>query len=123
VSFGGYSLARTASNAVTAFVDLGLPGDAAEHAEIAMPEFEASDSQWSQSLIRLDLAKAIVLGKDGDMEEAASLAHRALTISRENPITSVVQRSRELLRAIDQRCTGSPAVADLRDAVSSTQLS
>ena len=122
ISFGGYSLARTASNAVTAYVDLGSPSDAATHAEIAMPEFEASDSLWSQSLIRLDLAKAIVVGKDGDLEEAAALAHRALTISRQNPIASVVKRSRELLRAIDRKCLKSASVANLRDAVSSTQL-
>ena len=88
-----------------------------------MPEFEDSDSQWSQALIRLDLAKSIVADPGGDAEEAAGLVRRALDLSAGNPITSVVQRSREFMRASARRWSGVQAVADLRDAVSSTQLS
>ena len=75
VSFGGYSRARLASNAVTAYVDLGLPQQVMAHAEQAMDEFDSSESSWSRSLIRLDLANCLVAAKDGDPEEALSLIH------------------------------------------------
>jgi tetratricopeptide (TPR) repeat protein len=122
ISFGGYSLARAASNAVTAYVDLGAPTDAATHAEVAMPEFDISDSRWSKSLIRLDLAKAMALHRDGDPDEAASLVSKALDFSSGIPITSVVQRSRDFLHVSAKRWKDARAVVDLRDAVSSTQL-
>ena len=123
ISFGGYSLARAASNAVTAYVDLGAPSDASKHAGIAMPEFETSDSKWSQSLIRLDLAKALVLDLNGDPEEATGLVRRALNLASENPITSVVQRSRDFLRVSRRRWNDVPAVLELCDEVSSAQVS
>jgi transcriptional regulator with XRE-family HTH domain len=123
VSFGGYSLARTASNAVTAYVDLGATADAARHADIAMPEFELSDSQWSQALIRIDLAKSMVLDPSGgDAEQGASLVREALTISSDKPIASVVQRSRDFVREAGRRWRNVDAVRELRDTVSSTQL-
>jgi transcriptional regulator with XRE-family HTH domain len=115
VSFGGYSMARLASNAVTAYVDLGLTDQVAVHAEQAMEEFDSSESSWSQSLIRLDLANAMVTG-DGDPVEAAGLITTALTISSDKPIASVVQRSRAFVRSTSG-WRGIPAVADAHDLV------
>lgn len=63
ISFGGYSRGRAASNAITAYVDLGLPDQIEMHAQVALPEFEASESQWSKSLIRLDMANSVALAK------------------------------------------------------------
>jgi hypothetical protein len=64
-----------------------------------MPTFEASDSVWSQSLVRLDLAKSMVLSESPEPERAATLVVEALTISAERPITSVLKRSREFIHA------------------------
>lgn len=97
VSFGGYSLARTASNAVTAYVPLRLPEFVQEHAEIAMPEFEVSESRWSQSLLRLDLANSLITSKNPDVERGCDLVAAALDISKDRPITSVIQRSKEFI--------------------------
>ena len=121
ISLGGYSLARTASNAVTAYVDLGLPDEVARHAEIALPEFEASDSQWSQSLIRLDLANSMAAAKDSDPEEASSLVDQALNISADKPITSVLQRSRAFVRATG-KWRGVRAVEEVHQAVAAARL-
>lgn len=116
VSFGGYSLARLASNAVTAYVDLGLTDQVALHADQAMEEFDSSESSWSQALIRLDLANAMVASGDGDPVEAAGLITTALTISSDKPIASVVQRSRSFVRATGE-WRGIPAVAEAHELV------
>jgi transcriptional regulator with XRE-family HTH domain len=118
VSFGGYSRARLASNAVTAYVDLGLPDHVATHAEEALGEFDSSESSWSRSLIRLDLANSMALAPDGDPEEASGLITAALGISAGNPITSVVQRSRTFVRAT-ARWRGIPAVDGAHEMVRS----
>lgn len=116
VSFGGYSRARLASNAVTAYVDLGRPDDVATHAAQALEEFDSSDSSWSQSLIRLDLANSMVAGGSGEPEEASSLVTAALGISAGNPIASVVQRSRSFVRAT-AKWRGIPVVDDAHELV------
>lgn len=116
VSFGGYSRARLASNAVTAYVDLGRPDEVAAHAALALEEFDSSDSSWSQSLIRLDLANSMAAAGRGDPEEASSLITAALGISAANPIASVVQRSRSFVRATT-RWRGIPAVDDAHELV------
>jgi transcriptional regulator with XRE-family HTH domain len=121
VSFGGYSLARTASNAVTAYVALGLPEDVQEHASIAMPEFEASDSKWSQSLIRLDLANSLVTARNPELERASELVREALDISTDRPITSVLQRGKEFVLSA-RRLNGLSAVRDVQEAIRAAEL-
>lgn len=116
ISFGGYSRARLASNAVTAYVDLGRPDDVAVHAAQALDEFDSSESSWSQSLIRLDLANSMAMARNGDPAEASSLITAALRISAGNPIASVVQRSRSFVRAT-ARWRGIPAVDDAHELV------
>lgn len=116
VSFGGYSRARLASNAVTAYVDLGLPDNVSFHADQAMDEFDTSESTWSQSLIRLDLANTLILAKDGDPAEASGLVTTALDISAGNPIASVVQRSRSFARST-MKWRGISAVAEAHEMI------
>lgn len=116
VSFGGYSRARMASNAVTAYVDLGRPAEVAVHAAQALDEFDSSESSWSQSLIRLDLANSMVVAGTGDPEEASGLITAALGISAGNPIASVVQRSRSFVRSTT-KWRGIPAVDDAHELV------
>jgi transcriptional regulator with XRE-family HTH domain len=121
ISFNGYSHARTASNAATAYVALGLPEYVSKHADIAMPVFEASESKWSQSLIRLDLANSIVASPDGDAEEAGALVQQALSFSAGNPITSVVQRSNDFNRA-SKKWNSVKAIKDAQHAIAMAQL-
>lgn len=90
ISFGLYSPARTASNAATAYVSLGAPDQATEYANMVMPVFEASESRWSQSLVRLDVATAMVTSAEPGPEQAARLVTEALMLSAERPITSVL---------------------------------
>lgn len=116
ISFGLYSNARTASNAATAYVDLGLPERVREYADQVMPTFEASDSVWSQSLVRLDLAKSMVLSESPEPERAATLVVEALTISAERPITSVLKRSREFIHAAS-RWNDLPAVSEVAETL------
>src|SRR3954453_7594498 len=98
ISFGGYSLARAASNAVTAYVDLGAVDETKEYAELATPEFDLSESTWSKSLIRIDLAKAVTLSRGGSPEEVIDLLRSALQLSSDKPIASVVVRSQDVVR-------------------------
>lgn len=116
VSFGGYSRARLASNAVTAYVDLARPEDVSTHAALALQEFDSSESSWSQALIRLDLANSMALAEHGDPTEASDLVSAALGIAAGNPIASVVQRSRSFVRAT-ARWRGVPAVDDAHELV------
>lgn len=99
ISFGIYSPARTASNAATAYVSLGAPERVTEYAELVMPVLEASESSWSQSLVRLDIATAMVTADSPEPEPAADLVTEALMLSADRPITSVLSRSREFLAA------------------------
>jgi tetratricopeptide (TPR) repeat protein len=99
ISFGVYSPARTASNAATAYVSLGAPERVAEYADLVMPVFEASESRWSQSLVRLDIARAMIAADRPEPEQAAGLVTEALMLSADRPITSVLSRSREFLTA------------------------
>ncbi|WP_163549273.1 helix-turn-helix domain-containing protein [Candidatus Frankia nodulisporulans] len=122
VSFDGYCLSRTASNAVTAYVPLGLPDYVQEHADIAMPEFESSESRWSQSLLRLDLANSLINSGRPDLDRACSLVREALEISQDRPITSVLQRSREFL-ASTRRWTDSQSIVNIRHAVKAAEIS
>lgn len=121
VSFGGYSLARTASNAVTAYVPLRLPEFVQEHAEIAMPEFEASESKWSQSLLRLDLANSLIISDNPDIDRGCSLVAEALDISRDRPITSVLQRSKEFIAAAHS-WRDSEAIQNIRKTLKAAEL-
>ena len=121
ISFGSYSLARTASNAATAYVALGLPEQVSKHASIAMPVFDSSDSKWSQSLIRLDLANSIAASRNGDAERAGTLVQEALAFSADKPITSVIQRSIDFSRAAE-KWRDVQAIKDAKVAIELTQL-
>ncbi|MFF5082505.1 helix-turn-helix transcriptional regulator [Actinoplanes sp. NPDC000266] len=102
ISLGIYSQARTAANAATAFVSLGMPDRVTEFSQQVTPAMEASDSCWTQSLVRLDIATAMIMAKAPEPEQAAQLVQEALTISAERPITSVLARSQEFLVAADR---------------------
>lgn len=97
ISFGPYGQARTAANAVTVYVDLRDHAEVEQHAAAALPACEASDSVWSQSLVRLDVARSLIQTAHPQVERASALVNEALTISADKPITSVMQRSSDFL--------------------------
>lgn len=117
ISFGTYGGARTAANAATAFVDLGDRAMVEQHAASALPACEASESVWSQSLVRLDVARSLIQGHRPDVERAALLATEALTISSGRPITSVIQRTKDFARAASS-FGAIPELGALEDALS-----
>ena len=86
-----------------------------------MPVFEASESKWSQSLIRLDLANSIVASSNGDAEQAGTLVQQAIAFAAGNPITSVVQRTNDFTRAA-RKWHGVKAIKDAQDAVAMARL-
>jgi hypothetical protein len=61
---------------------------------------EASDSAWSRSLVRLDVATALARMPNRDLELAVETAHQALLLSTQNPIHSVWQRAWDFGREI-----------------------
>lgn len=116
ISFGLYSQARTASNAATAYVALRQPERVQEYADQAMPVFESSQSCWSQSLVRLDIATALVVAERPEPEQAGRLVTDALTISAERPITSVLSRSREFL-SVASRWSKLPEIVEVAETL------
>ncbi|WP_040794945.1 hypothetical protein [Nocardia higoensis] len=55
-----------------------------------------SDSVWSRSLVRIDMAAALAAGEYRDVDQAVSLGVEALAASSDRPIRSVWQRAHEL---------------------------
>ena len=116
ISLGGYSLdphqQATQSRPTSTSA---CPKRSLRHADVGpWPEFEASDSQWSQSLIRLDLANSMeAAAKDSDpRRKPDSLVDQALNISADKPITSVLQRSRE--RSSERPASGAASASSTR---------
>jgi hypothetical protein len=98
ISFEAYSPARTLANAVTAHLSTGDVAKVLEYARQIEELVEQSPSQWTRSLVSLDVATAM-LGQDPpDLEQALALGIQALHASGSVPIHSVWQRATELLQ-------------------------
>ncbi|MEV5575768.1 helix-turn-helix domain-containing protein [Spirillospora sp. NPDC052269] len=93
VSFGPYSTARTLVSAVTVHVAMGETERALEYASAVEPMVRGSGSRWTEALVGLDVATAL-LGED--VRRAMSLGCRALELTRAVPIRPVWQRARDL---------------------------
>jgi hypothetical protein len=72
------------------------PGHRLEYGQLVEDQVNASDSVWSRSLVRLDVATALVRQREQDVERAMDLGVEALNASRDRPIRSVWQRAHEL---------------------------
>ncbi|MFF8638997.1 hypothetical protein ACF052_32950 [Streptomyces pilosus] len=96
ISFSPYGRVRTLANALTARVALQDTGHALRDAEDLDGLVEQSDSAWSRSLVRLDVATAVLQQQAPDVEHAMSLGQQAITLASPLPISSVRQRSRDL---------------------------
>ncbi|MEU0545019.1 hypothetical protein ABZ319_34620 [Nocardia sp. NPDC005978] len=95
LTFETYSHARLAANAATAYLAVGEFGRTLEYGHQVESLVDESDSVWSRSLVRLDIATALIKSKSPDVEQAVELGFQALTYSEERPIRSVWQRAHE----------------------------
>ncbi|MEU8805123.1 hypothetical protein ACN6K5_005454 [Streptomyces violaceoruber] len=57
---------------------------------------EHSSSSWSRSLVRLDVATALLQQRTPDIDHTMALGREALRLCGGTPISSVYQRSRDL---------------------------
>ncbi|MEU4414789.1 hypothetical protein [Nocardia salmonicida] len=109
LSFEPYSVPRLMANAATAHLSAGDHSKTLEYGQLVSELVDTSESVWSQALVRLDVATALVKQKSPDTEHAMSLARQALAASHGQPIRSVWQRAHELadvVDAIDRRVVG-----------------
>lgn len=98
ISFEAYSPARTLANAVTAHLSTGDIAKVLECAGQIEELVEQSPSQWTRTLVSLDVATAMLRQGRPDLEQALSLGTQALHASGSAPIHSVWQRATELLQ-------------------------
>ncbi len=84
-------------NATTALCLLGRPRAAEEHAQIAMPRLDAMNTPGFRSVIRLDLALALVRQGRLELDRVCALATEAITISWGRTVASASNRADELL--------------------------
>lgn len=98
ISFEAYSPARTLANAVTAHLSTGDVSKVLEYAGQIEDPVEQSPSQWTRTLVSLDVATALLRQGRPDLEQALSLGAQALHTSGSAPIQSVWQRATELLQ-------------------------
>lgn len=96
ISFGIYSEARTASNAATAYLAIADTKQVLSYTEYARRIVDASPSQWSRALVRLDAATALLKRKKPEPEGAGLLGSEAIAAARDMRIESIRQRTRDL---------------------------
>ncbi|MFB7723148.1 hypothetical protein [Nocardia sp. NPDC056100] len=95
LTFDPYSHARLAANAATAYLSAGDYDRTLKYGHQVEALVDESDSVWSRSLVRLDIATALLKLNRPDVEQAVHLGSQALTFSEERPIRSVWQRAHE----------------------------
>jgi hypothetical protein len=103
IDFEPYGWARTAANAATVHLSAGNYTKALALTEELQATVADSDSDWSKSLVSLDEAAALTLGRQADLEQAAAVGLAALATSATKPIASVASRARELATSLRQR--------------------
>lgn len=106
VSSAPYSTARTLASAVTVHVATGDTARALECASAIEPMVRSSGSRWTEALVGLDVATALL---DEDVKQAMTLGCRALELTRPVPIRSVWQRARDLEAAAAPWAEQAPA--------------
>lgn len=96
LDFAPYGEARLMANAATAFLSVGDHARTLDYGRRVEERVNESDSVWSRSLVRIDMAAALAAGERCDVEQAVSLGVEALAASSDRPIRSVWQRAHEL---------------------------
>ncbi|WP_344282851.1 helix-turn-helix domain-containing protein [Streptomyces hebeiensis] len=116
ISFEPYGMARTLANAATAYVALGDTGRVLEYAGQIDHLVATSDSAWTQALVSLDVATALLAGPRPDIEHSMDLGRQVLEGDGGPPILSVVQRATSLYEQA-KPFQDLHAVQDYRDAL------
>ncbi|WP_431906144.1 helix-turn-helix domain-containing protein [Micromonospora carbonacea] len=111
ISFGVYSEARTASNAATAHLGLGNAGPVLQFAGRALDIVDSSPSRWSQALVRLDMASALLDTPTEDLDQALALARAAMAAAEGNRIESIEQRLRSFAAGLQGSSDYAPVAA------------
>ncbi|MEU2030111.1 hypothetical protein [Nocardia amamiensis] len=102
LTFAPYGEARLMANAATAFLSAGEHHRCLDYGQQVEDRVAESDSVWSRSLVRLDMAAAMLGGgRRRDVEHAVRLGIEALEVSSDRPIRSVWQRAHELGKIIE----------------------
>lgn len=103
LTFESYGKARLMANAATAFLSAGRFDKALEFGGLVEDHVSQSDSVWSRTLVRLDVATALVLQRSPEVEHAVQLGIEALDASADRPIRSIWQRANELGALMESR--------------------
>ncbi|MEV6527566.1 helix-turn-helix transcriptional regulator [Longispora sp. NPDC051575] len=99
ISLGIYGWGRIVANAITVNQVLGRPQQVITLIGKIGETVQASDSDWSRSLVGLDHATALLQKPFCDVEQAMAVATLATVSATDNPITSVIQRAHALVAA------------------------
>ncbi|MDX2531550.1 helix-turn-helix domain-containing protein [Streptomyces scabiei] len=100
ISLEPYGLPRTLANAITGHVALGDTADVLRYESEISGHVATSDSDWTRSLVALDVATVLVSGRHTDIEHAMLLGRQVLDDAQQGPlILSVVQRAHALHRS------------------------
>ena len=118
ISLEPYSEARVAANAATAYLSLGVTSKVLDYAARIESPVEKSHVDWDRSLVRLDVATALIRQQGPDVEHAADVALAALQASAGNPIEPIRQRASEFVTQARQ-WQARPAMRELPEAVQS----
>ena len=101
ISFGVYSEARVASNAITAYVPLGEKEIVLRYAERTTSIVDQSLSAWSRALVRLDVATALLDPARPELEQAAFVLREAMQTGGTCRIESIRQRTRTVISKME----------------------
>lgn len=117
ISLDPYGVTRTLANAITGHVALGSTTEVLRYETEISEYVAASDSQWTHSLVRLDVATALLSGRHPDVENAMVIGLQVLQDAEGGPlILSVVQRAHDLRRNAED-WADVPAVGEYIEAL------
>ncbi|MGW0651773.1 helix-turn-helix domain-containing protein [Streptomyces umbrinus] len=117
ISMDPYGVTRTLANAITGHVALGETAEVLRYETEISEYVAAADSQWTHSLVRLDVATALLSGRHPDVEHAMVIGLQVLQDAEGGPlILSVVQRAHDL-RSNAESWADVAAVSEYADAL------
>ena len=98
----------------------GVDGSTAGQSQFWQSRTQADDGPFQVWAVG-GLANSLVISENPDVETGCALTAEALNISRDRPITSVIQRSREFLAAV-RPWKDSQAIQDVQDILMAAEL-
>ncbi|MCX0269913.1 helix-turn-helix domain-containing protein [Nocardia zapadnayensis] len=117
ISISGYSRAQVAGNAATAYLSLGIPDQVEAHVEKALSEMDPTECPWGRSLAKIDLARAQLSSRRGDLDYASSLIIDALESTPADLTVPVRARATEFAGELVARGGSASQLATVREAI------